>query len=311
MTETFKIKTKEKIGLHVDVYHPEEDPRAVLLILHGMAEHKKRYAELATFLADRGILVYIYDQRGCGKSQLSGLPKGMIAYQNGWELLEEDVHQLLGLIHARHERLPVFLLGHSMGSLLARTTAMAKGKDLAGVVLSGTPEDPGLMGSLGKWAAGLINSVSDKKKPSPFLSELLFKGHNDRFEPKRTEYDWLSRDEEKVDAYVADEYCGFVCPPSFYMELIKGAQKAWHPETFKRTPKDLPLLLLSGAEDPVGAYGQGPEAARAAYLEAGVKRVDLQIYKGGRHELFNESNRREVYANVETWLDEAIIGWEG
>lgn len=311
MLETFKIKTKEKLGLHVDVYHPEDNPRAVLLVLHGMAEHKKRYEELGDFLADRGILVYIYDQRGCGKSQVSGLPKGMIAYQNGWDLLEDDVHQMLGLIHARHENLPIFLLGHSMGSLLARTTAIGKGKDLAGMIMSGTPENPGLMGVLGKGAAVMINSFTDKKKPSLFLSDMVNKGNNDRFEPVRTEFDWLSRDEERVDGYVADEYCGFVCPPSFYLELVKGAQKAWRPETFKRTFKDLPLLLLSGAADPVGGYGQGPEAARAAYLEAGVKRVDLQIYKGGRHEMFNETNRLEVYANLETWLDEAIIGWEG
>ncbi|QRN86761.1 lysophospholipase [Clostridia bacterium] len=311
MVEHFTVKTREKVALHVDVYHPKMDPRATLLVLHGMAEHKGRYKELCTYLADRGFKVYIYDQRGCGETQVLDFPKGMIAYQHGWELLEEDANQMLGLIHARHDDLPQFLLGHSMGSLLARSVASTKKEDLAGVILSGTPKNPGTMGAVGKRIAGLINFFGDKKKPSPFLSEMLFKNHNERFEPKRTSYDWLSRDDERVDDYVSDEYCGFICPPSFYYDLISGAQKAWRQKTCDHTSKNLPFLFLSGTDDPVGGYGQGVKEAKKAYQDAGVKRVTVQMYTGARHEVFNEINRKEVFQDVENWMDEAIIGWEG
>lgn len=311
MIERFTVKTREKVALHVQVYHPKTDPRAVILVLHGMAEHKGRYKELCTYLSDRGFKVYVYDQRGCGESQVVDFPKGMISYQEGWKHLEEDVNQMLGIIHARHDDLPQFLLGHSMGSLLARTVASTQKEDLAGLILSGTPKNPGTMGALAKRLAGFINCFADKKKPSPFLSEMLFKDHNERFEPIQTSYDWLSRDEERVEDYVSDEYCGFVCPPSFYYELIGGAQKAWKQKTFVRTSIHLPILFLSGTDDPVGGYGVGVREAQKAYQDVGVKRVDVQMYKGARHEVFNEINRKEVFENVENWMDEAIIGRKG
>lgn len=305
-TKRFKVKTREKVALHVERVLPDGAPRACVLIVHGMAEHKGRYASFAQFLASHGFAVYTYDQRGCGKTRIDTLPWGFMDFQNGWERLLDDCQQLIGFIEAEQEGVPLVLLGHSMGSLVARVTAARKGRHLAGLVLSGTSAPPGLKGAFGAYLAGLVHWFTDKKQPSPFLDRLLFKDYNQRIEAPRTRFDWLSRDESVVDAYLQDEACGFVCPASFYLELIKGARQAWRPRTFERTDPALPILLLSGEEDPVGDYGTGVRLAARRYRDAGVRHVHLALYEGGRHEMLNEWNRREVYQDVLAFLDERV-----
>ncbi len=307
MKHTFKMKTRDGMSLYVDEYQSEKEPRAVLLIIHGMAEHKERYKNFAAFMAERNISVYVYDQRGCGSSQLPSMPKGMLSLQNGWELLLEDANQMVGLLASKHDGLPLFVLGHSMGSLVMRCAAMMTGDKLSGLILSGTAKNPGISGSFGKMLAVFLHTFSHSRKPSQLMDRLLFARNNERFEPARTSFDWLSRDEKVVDDYVADPDCGFVCPPSFYLELIKGAQLAWKQETFLRTPKNLPILLLGGDEDPVGDYGVAAEQVRQAFLDAGVREVNVKLFAGGRHEMLNEINKDEVYRFVESWMNEKMI----
>lgn len=308
MKESIKVKTREKIKLAVDVYQPEESARAVIVVVHGMAEHKGRYQELGQYLSDRGFVVYVYDQRGNGDSRIASLPLGMISYRQGWQLLKDDVAQMMSLAHSRHRGLPVFLIGHSMGSLLARCVVTESGEKLSGLVLSGTAKNPGLMGYLGRMLAGLVGAFQGKKKQSPFLDRLLFKDANQGVTDPQTPFDWLSRDEDKVRAYLDDPLAGFVAPASFYQELLRGLVEAWRPETFQATDNILPILLIGGDADPVGDQGQALNEAASSYRRHGQKKVDVLLYEGGRHEMFNETNRQEVYQDLEDWINEVMVG---
>lgn len=311
MKERFTMKTRERYEIAVRVHIPgEEKPRGVVQILHGMAEHKKRYRDIAGYLKKRGLIVYVHDQRGHGKSQLASLLPGTLGLRNGWENLVSDAMQLNSLIHSRHPELPIVLLGHSMGSTLARECARRYGHKMAGMVLSGPARNPGRAGLPGQWRARAEMILRGHHRPSPSLDRLLFRDANARIPDARTPYDWLSRDTGVVDAYVDDPLCGFVCPASFYYELIRGLRQAWEPDTFAGTPKNLAVFVFGGSEDPIGAYGQAVRETADGYRAAGLRDVTDRVYPGGRHEMLNEINRADVYRDLANWIDGVLAQGE-
>ncbi len=309
--ERFKLKTREKKKVSVDVYHPEGEPLAALQVLHGMAETKDRYEDFAQTLAGRGIVVYVYDHRGHGKSKIDSLPLGLASVHHSWKTMRDDVLQVTGLIEARHPGIPLFLLGHSMGSLLARDFAGKEGTHLAGLILSGTAANPGLKGLLGQWLSGFLVLVQGSTKISPLLDRLLFGRANDFLEKPRTRFDWLTRDETLVDKYIQDPLCGYICPAGFYHELIKGTRRAWRKEAFARTPGDLPIYVFGGGKDPIGNFGQAVVDTAERYRSAGVRDVVQKVYPEGRHEMLNELNRQDVYRDVAIWMEEKMRNWKG
>jgi alpha-beta hydrolase superfamily lysophospholipase len=308
--EGFQFKLPGGRALHVHRWLPSGAPRAVLLVLHGMAEHGGRYARLAAVLNDAGVAVYAPDLPGHG---LTATPEGRghVANRGGWTQTLEAVHALRRHIAQEHKR-PLFLLGHSMGSFLAQHYISGystdHGRALAGAILSATT------GSLGATRLpGLLVLRAQARLLGPghrsaLAETLTFKAFNKAFDtkkaPARTPFDWLSRDPAEVDKYVADPLCGFRCSAALWVDLLAACGGLRGGARLSRIPRALPVLLIAGSADPVSQGARGPELLAAAYRGAGLKDVDLRIYENGRHELLNEipECRDRVTAELTEWM---------
>ncbi len=280
---------------------PEGAPKGCIQILHGMAEHMARYERMANALAARGYVVAGRDHRGhgayCEKDKL-----GFFAEQDGWQVILQDAKDTRDELAARYPGVPFILLGHSMGSFLAREYALQHPGDLSALVLSGTGWYPRLICALGALAA----RFSPQSKPAPLVDKLAFSSNNKSFAPARTPFDWLSRDEAEVDKYIQDPLCGFIFTGSAYRDFFGGLSRLTKKSRLLSLPKDLPVYLMSGACDPVGQMGKGVETVAAQYRAAGVRSVTVKLYEGARHELFNETNRDAVLDDLAAWLDEHV-----
>ena len=278
-------------------------PKAVVQIIHGMAEHRARYDEFARHLAGAGYAVYAEDHRGHGETAGTLTQAGHMADSGGWDLVMNDLRVLTAIAQENHPNLPLFLFGHSMGSILARDYMAQHGNTLAGVVLSGANGNPGAMLRVGLFLSRRQVSRKGARYPSSSLNGLTFGSFNRPFRPAATEFDWLSRDAEEVAAYVADPYCGFVCSAAFFHDLFTGTQRIYRPDQPRKVPAELPLFFISGEKDPVGSFGKGVKRSADKYHSSGVRDVAVRLYPEARHELLHELNRSAVYADVVSWLD--------
>lgn len=276
-------------------WSPSGDPTLVVLIAHGLSEHSARYARVAEALASDGYAVYALDHRGHGRTAAStGAGKAGAA---GMEGVLDDIARLEAIASEEHPSVPVVLFGHSMGALLAQAYVERDGKGLAGLVLSGSP---GVDGAASELADGLRAAADGGMADEPMPALAAF---NEGFEPARTPYDWLSRDDSEVDLYVADPLCGDEMPATFgfLADLLAMAVDAMEPAGIARIPGALPILLLTGEADPVSAGAANVRVLEARLREAGLA-VESKYYPGARHEVLNETNRGEVEADLRDWL---------
>lgn len=304
-SDTFTFRTDDGIDIFTYRWLPVRDApiKAVVQIAHGMAEHAGRYGRFAEALVAAGYAVYANDHRGHGRTAGDPARTGYFADHDGWFKVAGDLAQLTGIIRENHPGVPIFLLGHSMGSFLVRTAITRNARDFAGVVLSGTGGDPGLLGKAGLMIARAVGALKGRRHPSRLLNTLSFGGFNKPFGPARTEFDWLSRNGAEVDRYIADPFCGAVFSAGFFVDLLEGIAYIHRPENIARIPKDLPIYLFSGAADPVSDRTRGVRQVAEAYRRAGIRDVTVRFYEGGRHEMLNEINRREVFDDTIAWLD--------
>ncbi|HWP21761.1 MAG TPA: alpha/beta fold hydrolase [Candidatus Cryosericum sp.] len=272
-----------------------EDPHAALQITHGMAEHIDRYEEFASFLAENGILVYGNDIVSHGKSIRDGVPKGYFGEKNGWDNVVQDMRTMRELVKADFPGIPFILLGHSMGSFLARTYAGRDGADFDAFIFSGTAGSNPVL-AIGKLIAKSEIKKTGGKLPSVTLFNMSFGSYNKAFRPNRTVNDWLSRDNARVDAYVADENCGFPFTAHAMYDVFTGLTEISNEKWAKRVPQR-PILVMSGAMDPVGSAGKGPKQVYG-WLKKSGHNVELKLYENGRHEMLNEINRKDVYNDI-------------
>ncbi|VEG29780.1 Phospholipase ytpA [Actinomyces howellii] len=277
-------------------------PRAIIQVAHGMAEHSARYGRFAEAAVARGHAVVAHDHRGHGASAHDGL-LGHVADSGGWDLVLADLEEVLDVVLRTWPGVPVVLMGHSWGSFLVRLAAARRGADLAGMIVLGTGGDPGAVGVVGQALGALTVRVRGARATSPGLDRLVFARYNAGLRPRRTRFDWLSRDPQEVDAYLSDPWCGFVSSAAFYRDLAGGVRDVARPQVVEATPSTLPVLVMSGDRDPVGARGRGPREVARAYRRAGSGDVSLRLHRGARHELLNESNREEVTAEILDWVD--------
>lgn len=277
-----------------------EDPHAALQITHGMAEHIDRYHEFASFLAENGVLVYGFDAAGHGKSIGENGIKGYFGKENGWDALVQDMRTLRDLVAQDNPAIPLILMGHSMGSFLARTYAGRDGNDFDAFIFSGTAgRNPVL--PIGKWLARREIKKTGGALPSQRLYQMSFGSYNKAFKPNRTECDWLSRDEAQVDRYVADELCGFPFTACAMLDVFNGLGEVSGEHWAARVPKK-PILMISGDCDPVGNKGKGVRQV-AGWLKKTGHETELKLYPGARHEVLNETNRDEVYRDILLFID--------
>jgi alpha-beta hydrolase superfamily lysophospholipase len=298
------LDTSDGVPVTVHRWEPAGAVRGVVNLVHGMAEHARRYDHVADALTTAGYAVYAEDHRGHGETAASPEDLGFLAEERGWARVLDDLHRVTGRARRDHPDVPVFLLGHSMGSFLAQQYLFTFPGELDGVILSGSN---GPIGPLGAAAAAVARVEQRRLGPrgrSAVLDKLVFGAYNKPFEPARTGFDWLSRDPTEVDAYVADERCGFVATTRMYADLFAGLRVIGQVERVRAgAPRDLPILIFAGSEDPVGG-ASGTAALVAHYERAGLTAVAHRVYDGGRHEMFNETDRDEVIADVVRWLDE-------
>lgn len=275
------------------------EPRAWILISHGMAEHAGRYGWLAEQLNGAGYAVLGLDQRGHGQS-ITDQP-GQFADSDGWHKVISDIDALRQHALTLADGLPVFLLGHSMGSYIVQGHMMTHGAGLAGVILSGSNAHPPALSRIGEIAAGIEGRLRGWNKPAYTLGKLSFGQFNNAFRPNRTEFDWLTRDPEQVDAYIADPLCGFNCTARLWQDLFGGLLEIADNRRLGRIPAALPVLIIGGSADPVSA-GTGLAKLQQRLIKAGLTAVSLRLYDDARHEIFNEINREQVVLDLLDWL---------
>ena len=302
----FTYRTCDNIEIYTYLWQPEGPLKGALQIAHGMAEHALRYEGFAKFLVEKGFAVYANDHRGHGKTAGSKEKLGYFAPEDGWNLVVGDMVQLSGIIKKKHPDTPLFLFGHSLGSMLLRSYLMTHSHMLKGAILSGTGGDPGLIAAAGSIVARVVSLACGKEAQSPLLDKMSFGEFNKAFKPNRTPFDWLSRDEAEVDKYIKDPYCGTVFTAGFFEDLLYGVKEINKKESFGKIWRDLPIFVFSGDKDPVGDKTKGVKQVMARLKKAGVKKVSHKFYEGGRHEMLNETNKKEVFADIHSWLLENL-----
>ena len=275
--------------------------RAVIHISHGMGEHGLRYATLSSCLNKAGFIVYAHDHRGHGKN-IDKNPQGHFADQQGWERSVNDIARVTEHIQEHHKGLPCFLLGHSMGSYLLQSYLIKNIPQIDGVILSGSNYTPRPLMWFARAVARIETLRQGKMGFSKLIEHLTFSDFSRRFKPQRTEFDWLSRDTEQVDAYIQDPLCGFPCTNQLWADLFAGLYSICSVKALKQLPEHLPVLLMGGADDPVSAPN-GQQTLAAAYRKAGTQDVTTHIYPQGRHEMFNEINREQVLERLIQWIN--------
>nr|WP_162990794.1 alpha/beta hydrolase [Maliibacterium massiliense] len=287
------------VPLHLHCWLPDAPPKAIVQIAHGMVEHAGRYACFAAALNAAGYGVYAHDHIGHGKTASALQQVGHIP-EDGFAIMVQDQHRLNTYIRTQHPNLPIIYFGHSMGSLVGQRFIQDHGEDIACAVLSGTAGPMPVQSRLLRLVSGALGHICGMDRRAPFVDKLVFGAYNKAFAPARTRFDWLSRDDRQVDAYINDPYCGAICTYSFFNAFARGLMHLNDARDLAHIPKDLPLLLLSGSDDPVGVH---LDKLLAQYQKLGLQDVTLDILPGARHELLNETNRDEVTQAIIRWLD--------
>ena len=280
--------------------------KGVVQISHGVGEHAGRYKYIAKKLRKAGFDVYANDHRIHGKSAKT---KDYLGFYDGEDYFSdavEDMREFTEIIKKENPNKKIILLGHSMGSLLSRHYATKYGDDLEAMILSGTANFMKGLGTFGLLSAKVIGKINGKHRSNELLKNIFFTHFNKQFKPNRTKVDWISSDEKQVDIFEADPYRIEDFSLSVYLDVLKGSKKINEFSTFENTPKELPILIFSGDKDPVGEMGKGVKKVAQNYKKAGLYDVTLKLYKGGRHEMLNEINKKEVQKDILQWLSQRI-----
>ncbi len=275
--------------------------KGIFQITHGMAEHGERYEDFAKFLCHNGFIVYCNDHIGHGKSVVDDSKLGYFGKERGWISFVEDVEALTDIATAEHPNLPVCLFGHSMGSFVARSYMRKYGNKIDKAIICGTSgSNPAV--SAGIMLTKIIIKLKGEMHRSELINKIAFGSYNNKFKPARTAFDWLTRDRDIVDKYVADKYCGFLFTARGYLDMFSILADVSKDSWYNAVDKELPILLIAGSMDPVGAYSKGVKEVYDKLKASGHKDVSIKLYTDARHEILNETDRITTYNDIVNWV---------
>ena len=290
--------------VHAVKWLPAGEVKAVLIIAHGMAEYIERYDEFATYLAGRGILVAGCDYIGHGKSVVGQQKYGYFCSRDAATVLIRDVHRLKKLVQLDYPCVPYIIMGHSFGSFVVRNYICRYGTGVDAVILMGSGMPPKALISVCRFIVNMQALFTGDDKPGTFINKMIFGGYNKMIKGAASSFSWLSFNKENVDKYDADDLCGFVFTLNGFQTMSEMISRIHNPKNLGKVPADLPVLFVSGTEDPVGDYGEGVRRAKRSLAKAGVKDISLRLYPWGRHEILNEDEKVEVYHDILNWINE-------
>jgi len=300
MVENTFMSTNGKTTVHWYKWDVK-NPVAVLQIVHGMSEYIERYEEFAKYLNGFGIVVVGNDHIGHGKSVESQKDFGYFGEKDGWKYFIKDVEELRKIVKEEYKDIPYYIMGHSMGSFVTRGWLKMFGKGIDGAVIMGTAGPNPVLG-IGKGLAKLVKTFKGGRHKSKLITAMAFGSYNNHIPNAKTYNDWLTRDDEVVAKYVKDPACGFVFSTAGYIDLFSLLEYIQGDQWYNSVPKDLPMLVIAGGDDPVGAYGKGPAEVAEGLEKAGCEDVSLLLYEGMRHEILNEFGKETVMNDVKMFL---------
>ena len=292
--------------IHCSLWLPEGQPKGVIQLVHGISEYVDRYDHMARFFTAQGYAVCGNDHLGHGRTAQQDGKFGFFAKHDGWTLAIADVRRLRQLMGEQFSNIPYFLLGHSMGSFMVRTYLCRYPGEISGALLSGTGQESVWLVAAGRTLSTLLSALHGPE----YVSKLVHTGsigvYNKQFAPQRTTADWLTRDEAAVDEYLADSFCNRMPTVGLYRDMMCALQYISSRRALSQMDPDTPVYIYSGDKDPVGTNGKGVKKVWGYFSKHGTKDLTMKLYPGGRHELHNETNRDEVFADLLNWLDAHI-----
>lgn len=286
----------------VQCWAPDDAPKAILQIAHGMCEHSDRYAEFAGYLAEHGYAVFAEDHLGHGRSA-NGHMGTFADKKGGFEFVMRDMFAVFEQAKEQYPSIPCILFGHSMGSILSGVYANRFGDTISALILMGTPS-PNPAAGAGKLIASIRMAFCGYRSESKLLTSITAASCGEKGKTPFERKSWLSYNEDNVRAYVEDERCGVPFSASANYELFSGLQE-FGSKTWSENIPDIPVLVTAGEDDPCGGNGEGPKHYHARLIETGHK-AELKLFPHARHEILNETNKKEVYDYLLNWLDSAI-----
>lgn len=293
--------------IHAAEWYPEgREPIGVLQIAHGVAEYGMRYAPLAEFMNEHGFIVVANDHLGHGLSAAPGAETLYFGAHDGWRHVVDDIYALRCRTKAQYPGLPYVLMGHSMGSFLARTYLIRYPGTVDATIIMGTGQQSPLLVSGGRAVARAAGKRHGFQAHSPRVEALAFGAYNKAFAPNRTDYDWLSASDSNVDSYIADPLCGGKTSIGLFYEMLGGIRFISTQKNVDSMNLSTPVLFISGAKDPVGDMGRGVKRAYESFRRAGVRDVELKLYEGLRHEILNEDCRAAVCSDLWSWIEKHL-----
>lgn len=304
-----------KTQIHAIEWAPDGAPAAVLQIAHGMVEFIDRYDRFARFLAENGVAVVGNDHLGHGESVNSRDDLGFFAVANmnpkqlstyGNSCVIGDMYTLQQRTMEKFPGVPYFFLGHSMGSFLARQYIQLHADELRGAIIMGTGQQSPATLKAAKAICRVIARSKGERFRSPLLTNMALGSNNKKFEPARTANDWLTKDEKIVDAYNANPLNNFKFTVNAFFNMFSGIEICSDPANIAKIPKTFPILIVSGADDPVGGFGKGVKQVADAYKKAGLTDVQMKLYEGDRHEILNELDHDVVDDDILSWLNQKM-----
>ena len=306
MREEFFMPSNDgKTNLHGYVWKPEGEAKAVLQLVHGMVEYIGRYSDFAEYLAKNGFGVIGHDHLGHGQSVTDESKLGYFAEKEGDRIVLEDMKAVTEKGKELFPNVKYFILGHSMGSFMVRRYLTLYGDAVDGAIIMGTGFIPAMLAGVGKTMSKTVKGMKGEFHRSKMLTGLALGSNNKPFEPARTPVDWLSRNTENVDRYMADPLCGYLFTASAYVDFFTVIADLQKQEYLEKMPKALPILITSGEVDPVGGK-KAVESLKAQYDKLGLTDVTVKLYPEDRHEILNEVDRETVYADIRGWLESKI-----